>query len=200
MKLATLTTPDATPVLVFRHPAQRPPTVTVYDDAAQAIEHLQALTGLESDDLDDLADDDCRASAVVSGPQAILEYIAEAYSDCEIHSEKLRIILRTLDARGDLYPGPGTVAQRIAAGFQSCGTCWTDAHGLELHDVLHAYSPWPDRDDRHDAARWNFSDGSSIVIAGDCWDFGHDDTDCQCLGGGGHSSHCYYSDEYDPCD
>jgi len=70
-----------------------------------------------------------------------------------------------------------TTAQEIADRFHDDGLCFTDASGWELADVCEAqgvrsWSP------EHSAERYQFADGSAIIIQGGGWDLQHPDCTC----------------------
>lgn len=62
-----------------------------------------------------------------------------------------------------------TTAQAVATRFDDDGMNFQDANGIELTDALDELTRR--ESDRHgENTRWEFEDGSAIVIAGDGWD------------------------------
>lgn len=91
-----------------------------------------------------------------------------------------------------------TTAQKIAEQFGNDGQQWTDAEGRRFEDVCAEQS---DRVLHHQRGiagapvRYEFSDGSALVVAGDGWDLGFpgEDLECYCwpeANGGRHTEEC----------
>lgn len=81
-----------------------------------------------------------------------------------------------------------TIAQQISAQFNDDGRKFEDADGTDLCEVIDARCTSKDRRHDHleDSTRYYFADGSSIIVAADCWDLGIAGTDCHCMDGTGH--------------
>ena len=81
-------------------------------------------------------------------------------------------------------------AQRIADLFDNDGQNFMGADGSDLTELVidkscgNIHRPWTE------AIRYEFTDGSSIVIAGAAWDLGLDNRECTCWAGVGHSDEC----------
>lgn len=77
-----------------------------------------------------------------------------------------------------------TVAEEVAAIFNSDGTIFEDSEGRTLDEVAEAYSGERSRV-RDGHYRWVFPDGSILAVNGVAWDFGF--ADCWCFAGNGHT-------------
>ena len=77
-----------------------------------------------------------------------------------------------------------TNAEEIAARYDNDGLHWIDADGVELEELLVSMrAPCEWRDGRGtDVRRYTLSDGSAILLAGDCWDIGYADCWCSATG------------------
>lgn len=82
-----------------------------------------------------------------------------------------------------------TVAQQIADDFDNDGMRFTSDAGEFLFDVLESRCSDKDRNWEREATRFNFDDGSSIVVSGLAWDLGTD-RGCHCWEGAGHTAEC----------
>lgn len=87
-----------------------------------------------------------------------------------------------------------TQAQLIADLFGNDGQRFISDDGTDIADLLinksvdNFHRPWTE------AIRYEFADGSSIVIAGAAWDLGLDDRECTCWAGVGHTDECNESE------
>lgn len=72
----------------------------------------------------------------------------------------------------DPRPDESTIADQIAAQFGNDGLNWHDAENRHLDEVCEALTSreWRDGYRTGDTYRYEFADGSAIVVAGDCWD------------------------------
>ena len=69
-----------------------------------------------------------------------------------------------------------TIAQDIADDFHSDGQCRMNARGQSIEEVLTGRGH--NGTECGDDCRWEFDDGSAIILTDDCWDIGH----AQCFG------------------
>lgn len=83
-----------------------------------------------------------------------------------------------------------TTAQTIANLLNNDGQQFETSDGTPVDTLCDAHCPNPEQDWERGATRWNFDDGSSIIIAGEAWDFGIADSECCCFDGAGHSEQC----------
>jgi hypothetical protein len=84
-----------------------------------------------------------------------------------------------------------TTAEQISAIFDDDGSRATGRDGRKLLDVIEAHSPTTSRSDDRSATRYDFADGSAIIVAGGAWDLGIDGCSCHCWRGGGHVDDCH---------
>jgi len=83
-----------------------------------------------------------------------------------------------------------TTAQKIAAQFDNDGQVF-EKNGLYISDVCESQAndeEWEHGYRTGDTVKYTFSDGSIIIIAGDCWDCGY--KNCFCLRTSGHDDQC----------
>jgi hypothetical protein len=85
-----------------------------------------------------------------------------------------------------------TTAEEISERFNDDGQCFTDGSGWGLAEACEAQAKWTSIRDK--GTRYDFDDGSSIVVVGDAWDIGFDGTDCLCWQGAGHHDECQIVD------
>lgn len=71
-------------------------------------------------------------------------------------------------------------ARQIAELFGNDGQAWTDSDGHEIDDICEARGGKRSRRDGYggDTYRWDFGDGSSIIMSGASWGFGYPERDC----------------------
>lgn len=84
-----------------------------------------------------------------------------------------------------------TTAQKIACRFDNDGQVF-EKNGVWITDVCKSQAKeeeWEHGYNTGDTVKYIFSDGSIIVVAGDCWDFGYEN--CFCLRTSGHDDQCY---------
>jgi hypothetical protein len=77
-----------------------------------------------------------------------------------------------------------TTAQKISSLLEDDGQHWTDSAGRHLNEIAEAEGGKRTfRDGRGtDTYRWQFGDGSALLVAGDAWDFPcSPDSRCFCL-------------------
>ena len=74
-----------------------------------------------------------------------------------------------------------TTAQTIAAIFNNDGQCH-DSDAGSIYDLCKArgFAGASDADNQ----RWDFADGSCLILGSEAWDYGHDDTGCVCFASG----------------
>lgn len=93
-----------------------------------------------------------------------------------------------------------TLAQKISAMFQNDGQRFETDIGTQLDVVCDKYvgGKLTYRDGHGtDTYRWDFEDGSSIVVMGACWDIGMSQ-DCFCGAEEGHQgTTCKLSPDYE---
>ena len=87
-----------------------------------------------------------------------------------------------------------TTAQIISAKLDNDGQKFDTVDGISIDTLcadVHG-AGYPSFRDGHgtDTYRYNFADGSAIVVAGGCWDLSVDDYPCYCMAGAGHSEAC----------
>lgn len=87
-------------------------------------------------------------------------------------------------------PGIATTADTISARFGDDGQKFTNAAGERLSYVCDEVAVDVHRNDERDATRYQFADGSAIIIAGDGWDLGIAGATCHCWAGAGHAGGC----------
>jgi hypothetical protein len=83
-----------------------------------------------------------------------------------------------------------TTAEEISERFSDDGQCFTDGDGNSLEDVLCSAIVATHCGER---CRYEFSDGSAIVIASEAWDLGFSGTGCLCWQGVGHRDDCAHA-------
>ena len=80
-----------------------------------------------------------------------------------------------------------TAAEGIANRFNNDGQCWRDSSGVRIYDIVQANAASVCgvlRGNVGDSERFEFADGSAIVITGGGWDMGYP-APCAC--------HCWIS-------
>mgnify|MGYP006908253567 CR=1 FL=1 len=89
--------------------------------------------------------------------------------------------------------GFDTVAHRVAERFHDDGQRFQDDAGIELETVCEELAVGISHRERGIAGapiRFEFLDGSSIVVGGEAWDFGLPGG-CFCMEGNGHNDDCW---------
>jgi hypothetical protein len=61
-----------------------------------------------------------------------------------------------------------TTAERIAERYNDDGQCWHDSDGIHIEEACEAAGE-ASRDDECDATRYDFADGSALVVGGGGW-------------------------------
>lgn len=97
-----------------------------------------------------------------------------------------------------------TTAQRISSLLDDDGQRWHDAKGRHLNGIAETQGGKRVWRDHTDTYRWEFPDGSALLVAGDCWGFplsktaakrrAHDESHMYRQGGGWITS--TWSDHY----
>jgi hypothetical protein len=75
----------------------------------------------------------------------------------------------------------GTIAEQIAARFGDDGQQWEDADGVALWDACKAAGGSADQFWELEATRYEFDDGSALVLTPGGWDIGMPGTDRRCI-------------------
>lgn len=84
-----------------------------------------------------------------------------------------------------------TIAEKISELLGDDGQNWTTYEGELFHDLVSRYQgkeEWRDGYRVGDVVKVTFPDGSIITVAGDAWDFGHED--CWCWASFPHRDEC----------
>lgn len=79
-----------------------------------------------------------------------------------------------------------TIAEQISEQFNNDGLCFQN-NDKDLSDILEKHCIDKMQSWSRGATRFEFSDGSAIVVAGECWDLGFYNTECTCFK---HEGHC----------
>ena len=80
-----------------------------------------------------------------------------------------------------------STAETIGALFNNDGQQHDTAEGQTIDEVCRAAAPNPEREG--EKTRYEFADGSSIIVTMEAWDYGLPG-ECFCFEGGGHSDYC----------
>ena len=82
-----------------------------------------------------------------------------------------------------------TTAQKIADAMDNDGDLGDNARREKFFSTLRAHDPIRVSTRRHDATRYEFKDGSSLVVMDGAWDFGiNDERHCDCWYGAGQDA------------
>lgn len=78
-----------------------------------------------------------------------------------------------------------TIAEKIGALFDNDGHRYKEAEH-DLFEICEDEQYYKLQNWEKGATRYEFKDGSAIVIAGECWDYGFEGVQCTCWKEAGH--------------